>query len=121
MTVTQILSAVLVLANLALATWLFFGYRRLHLRLRAALRQVEDYGASAGMAIPPASASPLISVAILNPMELAVKESQLAQLFGSLAPDLVRSEVYRTVRERLAQQLLEQGVIAEVTVHRGGT
>lgn len=61
----------------------------------------------------------LITIEILNPFELAMRESKLAGTFGSLAPALVRQEVLRQATQRVRQQLAEQGVEAEVQLVRG--
>jgi len=117
----NLLMQVLLILNLGALTWLLQRQMRLRSDLRSALIQAEQRGASLGMNLPPQPLdSPLISVAILNPMELAAKESELARRFGSLAPDLVRREVYKEIHQRLSRQLIEQGVVAEVTLHHAG-
>jgi len=109
------------LAALALFAWRHFGLRR---ELDAARRQLDQWGA-AGLGALPASVfsalgrPALISVEILNPMELAVRDSPLAKTFGSLTPDLVRREVYKEVYRRLNLELQEHGVVAEVRLHDG--
>jgi len=104
--------------NLGVFAWLLLRQRRLQQDLSQALNSAEQLGASLGMNLPPQTIdAPLISVAILNPMELAAKESELARRFGNLAPDLVRREVYKQIHQRLSKQLVEQGVVAEVTLH----
>lgn len=114
----EILIRVLLLANLAFSMWLLWQYRRMRAELRAALARLED-AVPAGAVLARRERSPLISVAILNPMELAAKESQLARMFGGLTPELVRREVYKEIRRRLSVQLQEQGVVAEVMLHDG--
>ena len=61
----------------------------------------------------------LITIEILNPFELALRESRLAGTLGSLAPSLVRQEVLRQATVRVREQLAEQGVEAEVQLVRG--
>lgn len=117
--------AVLIAANLALLAWLLWRDLRLRRALAAVQRQLDDWGA-AGLAAQARSAvaalgrPALISVEILNPLELAVRESPLARRFGSLAPELVRREVYKEIYQRLCVQLQEQGVVAEVRLHDPG-
>lgn len=59
----------------------------------------------------------LITVELLNPMELAAKESWFARQFGSLTPALVHKLVYAQARERVEQQMPKFGATAEVKVH----
>lgn len=56
----------------------------------------------------------LISIEILNPIELAAKESAIAGPVGSLAPNLIRKIVYQRTAAMLREQLLEHGVRADV-------
>lgn len=56
----------------------------------------------------------LISIEILNPVELAAKESAIAGPVGSLAPNLIRKIVYQRTAAMLREQLLEHGVRADV-------
>jgi hypothetical protein len=121
----NLLSIVLVAANAAALAFLWWRHQGLRRDLDAGRRQLQEWNAAGvGKVAPTALAvlgrSPLISVEILNPMELAVKESPLAKAFGSLTPELVRREVYKEVYQRLCLQLQEQGVVAEVRLHDGG-
>ncbi|MFP5304736.1 MAG: hypothetical protein ACLGI7_02790 [Gammaproteobacteria bacterium] len=59
----------------------------------------------------------LISIEILNPIELAGRESSLAAPVGALAPGLIRRIVYQRVASILREQLAGQGVEAEVRFH----
>ena len=104
----------------------FFIRRHLGLRreLDTANRQLEQWGAaglgSLASSVFTALGRPsLISVEILNPMELAMRESPLAKAFGSFTPELVRREVYKEIYQRLCVQLQDQGVVAEVRLHDG--
>jgi hypothetical protein len=121
----NLLIAILVAANAAALAFLWWRHQGLRRDLDAGRRQLEQWNAAgAGSLVATALAAlgkpSLISVEILNPMELAVKESALAKAFGSLTPELVRREVYKVVYQRLCMQLQEQGVIAEVRLHDGG-
>jgi hypothetical protein len=120
----NLLSIVLVAANGAALAFLWWRHQGLRRDLDAGRRQLEEWNAAGVAKVAPAALavlgrSPLISVEILNPMELAAKESPLAKAFGSLTPELVRREVYKVVYERLCTQLQEQGVVAEVRLHDG--
>ena len=106
----------LLLVNVLVSAWLLWR----QLALRRGLLQVQVAVEGLGVlpaAAPPPSARGLIAFEILNPMELAVRDSRLARTFGILTPELVRREVYREVSRRLVVQLKEQGVVAEVKVH----
>lgn len=59
----------------------------------------------------------LITVELLNPMELATKESWIARQFGSLTPALVHKLVYDQARDRVEGQMPNFGAKAEVKVH----
>ena len=119
------LSIVLVAANAAALAWLWWRHQGLRRDLDAGRRQLEEWNTAGVGKVAPAALAALgrallISVEILNPMELAVKESALAKAFGSLTPELVRREVYKQFYQRLCLQLQEQGVVAEVRLHDGG-
>jgi hypothetical protein len=70
-------------------------------------------------ALLPAERPSLITIEILNPFELAQKQSRLAGTFGVLAPSLLRQEVLRQAVARIRQQLEAEGVQAEVRLVRG--
>ena len=59
----------------------------------------------------------LISVEILNPIELASARGRLLGLAGSVAPGLTRRMVYDQTAKELKRQLIAQQVIADVHVH----
>ncbi|WP_029922318.1 hypothetical protein [Nevskia soli] len=108
-------------AALGLFAWRHYALRR---ELVTAQRQLEQWGAAglgtlASSVFAALGRPSLISVEILNPMELAMKESPLAKAFGSLTPELVRREVYKEIYKRLCVQLQDQGVVAEVRLHDG--
>ena len=112
----------LIAVNFAALAWLLQRQLRLRRELATAQYQLDDWGAAglaaqARAAIAALGRPALISVEILNPMELALRESPLARSFGSLAPELVRREVYKEIYQRLCRQLQEQGVVAEVRLH----
>jgi hypothetical protein len=60
----------------------------------------------------------IIAIEILNPMELAAKESWFADRFGSLTPALIRRIVYARTLEIIGPQLDSFGVKADVRLHR---
>lgn len=59
----------------------------------------------------------LITIEILNPMELASAQSKFAKHFGGLTPAMIRREVTKRTVGELAARLREQGVEAEVRIH----
>ncbi|MGH3763185.1 hypothetical protein [Actinophytocola sp.] len=97
-------------------------------RLRADVVALEERaGELAGElgALPPelsrsfgTGARHLISVEILNLFELAHKESVLTRPFTALTPRLLRDVVHRRIVGRVRQSLDEQGVRADVRLHR---
>ncbi len=115
----------LIAANIAVLAFVWWRHQALRRDLQTSRQQLDQWNAAgagslAATALTALGRPALISVEILNPLELAVKESALARAFGSLTPDLVRREVYKVVYQRLCVQLQEQGVIAEVRLHDGG-
>ncbi len=59
----------------------------------------------------------VISVEILNPVELAGTRGRLAGIAGSIAPGLVRRIVYDQTIKTMRRQLAEQGVVADLRLH----
>ena len=59
----------------------------------------------------------LITIEILNPIELAGTRGRLASLAGTVAPGLTRRVVYDQTLRIVREQLLEQQVHADVRVH----
>ncbi len=68
-------------------------------------------------ALPSAIPRPVIGIKILNPFELAVRESRLAEPVAMLAPQVIERIVYRRTVEILTEQLRERGVEAQVQIH----
>lgn len=97
-------------------------------RLRADVAAVEERVAEVADeidALPPelsrtfgTGARHLISVEILNLFELAHKESALTRPFTALTPRLLRDVVHRRIIGRVRQSLSDQGVQADVRLHR---
>jgi hypothetical protein len=108
------LAVALLVVNILVSAWLLWRQLRLRRELRTAQLAVAGLGAAP---LPPPRPGSLIAVEVLNPMELALRDSRLARSFGSLAPELVRREVYREVSKRMAVQLQEQGVVADLKIH----
>jgi hypothetical protein len=97
-------------------------------RLRADLAAVERRAGEVADeldALPPElsrtfgiGARHLISVEILNLFELAHKESVLVRPLTALTPRLLRDVVHKRIVDRVRQNLDEQGVRADVRLHR---
>lgn len=115
MLVLTILLAVTNAATLGALWWLWK-------RHSTAPTHPDDHDVNAALAAqPPAGAAGrtrrVISVEILNPIELAGTRGRMAGIAGSLAPELTRRIVYdRTIRT-LRHQLVEQQVVAHVQLH----
>ncbi|MFT6552199.1 MAG: hypothetical protein ACJA1I_002249 [Zhongshania marina] len=67
--------------------------------------------------IPVSEGKGFIAIKILNPVELATKESVFAGLLNNFAPDVIRSIVYKRTVEIMRGQLEERGVQAEISIH----
>lgn len=59
----------------------------------------------------------VISIEILNPLELAASHSRFGGLAGGLAPRALRRIVYEQTVRDMRVQLVEEGVQAEVGLH----
>jgi hypothetical protein len=113
-----VLVILLVVINLATLGVLLRGRRR-----SPVAAQPAEPGLGAALdATAPAAAAPagtrrLISIEILNPVELAGTRGRVLGVAGSLAPGLTRRIVYDQVAKILRSQLGERQVVAEVRVH----
>lgn len=115
----NLLSILLLLNLIALA---LLGWR--HARLHRALRALEARGAAlGGSAEVPEELrriaredTPLLSLRILNPMELATQKHWLAGVAGRVTPGLVRRIVAHEAAKMVRVEVLKWGVVAEVQV-----
>jgi hypothetical protein len=97
-------------------------------RLRGEVAELDARAAEVAdelAALPPelsptlgSGAKHVISVEILNLFELAHKESVFTRPFTALTPRLLRDVVHRRIIGRVRQSLTDQGVQAEVKLHR---
>lgn len=112
---------VFLLLNLALLGLLLRRYARLHGEL-AALRARSEALAGEGAQLPEPlrrmaqDGAALLSIRILNPMELAAQKHWMAGVAGRLTPGLVRRIVSQEAARIVRQELPKYGVIAEVEV-----
>ena len=59
-------------------------------------------------------------VEILNPLELAAQEHPLGGIVGGLAPGALRKVVTERAARDLEQELVDRGVVAEVSIRAVG-
>jgi len=59
----------------------------------------------------------VITVEVLNPIELATTRGRLAGIAGTFAPGLVRRIVYDQTIKTMRRQLVEERVVADVRLH----
>lgn len=67
--------------------------------------------------LPEGGPRPVIAIEILNPFELAVRESPFAGPAAKLAPRIIERIVYTRAADQIAEQLRAQGVEAQVVAH----
>ena len=102
-----LLSLVLVLL-IALTTWLWRRAVEQRERLEHALTRIAD----------PDTPEPemLMTVRVLNPLEVARRESASARLIGGYMPETFRRMVFRQLTEELDDALSERGIESEISV-----
>jgi len=103
----------IVLAVTNIATLAAFGWYA----LRPREQPVFDLEAFRGPAVSTSAQQWLITIEILNPLELARTRGRMAGLAGSLAPSFVRRVVYDQAVRTVKRQLAGEGVIADVRLH----
>ena len=112
----SLLLAILSLLVVLLSATLGWALLRLQRRVDALHTQIGD-----GASMPPTPASgrvrPVIKIEILNPFELAVRDTPLAGPAARLAPRMIERIVYSRAAMQIAEQLKAQGVDAQVTTH----
>ncbi|MGQ0528828.1 MAG: hypothetical protein ACT4PG_03235 [Panacagrimonas sp.] len=116
------MNLVLILLLLNLAALTLLGWR--HARLHRELRALEARGAALGgtAAVPEElrriarEDTPLLSLRILNPMELAAQKHWLAGVAGRITQGIVRRIVAHEAAKMMRVEVLKWGVVAEVQV-----
>lgn len=108
------LIAVLIVALILLSGLLLWALSRLQRRLAVLQTRLD-----AGVPVPPArqSGRARIAIEILNPFELAARETRLATAVAKLAPRMIERIVYERAAVQIAAQMAELGVRAEVKTH----
>lgn len=108
------LTVITLLVSLGLLAWV------MKLRARLALLEVQSNALASRLGAAPAAVRDtagkpmLLTIEILNPVELARKESWFAGAFGSLTPTLLRRIVYARTLTIMQDQLLQFDVKADV-------
>lgn len=115
---------VLVAAGLVVLVLAVREVRRLRVDVAALDERARDV-ADEIAALPPelsrtfgTGARHVVAVEILNLFELAHKESALTRPFTALTPRVLRDVVHRRLVGRVRESLSEQGVQADVRLHR---
>lgn len=107
------------LCLIGVAVLLLMRWQQLADEVKALAAQTGASDTSARQAIANAERS-LLTVEVLNPLELARENSRIGAKLAGVAPGLVRRRVYQQVASELAQELESRGVQANVEVHKGG-
>jgi hypothetical protein len=108
---------VLQIVTLLVVVVLLVGLRQLQTR---AVRAEQLIGATEAMELDPAileTSGRIITVEILNPLEVAAKRVKLTSVVGSVAPSVIAKVVYEQTARIMRNQLSMQGVEAEVRIH----
>ena len=100
-------------ASLGTLLWFLYGPEQ-HPAPDAAVRRAVERGAARGL---PGTARRVITIEILNPIELAGTRGRLVGIAGSLAPGLTRRIVYDQAVRDIKRQLARERVVADVRVH----
>jgi len=106
----------LILALLALCAGLLWLLARLQRRLTE-LQARLDASPQLPLPLGNGGSKTHIAIRILNPIELATRETRLAPAAARLAPRMIERIVYERAATQIAQQMAEQGVVAEVKAH----
>jgi hypothetical protein len=67
--------------------------------------------------VPPGATRRVITIEILNPIELAGNRGRLAGIVGSFAPGITRRLVYDEALKLVRRQLADHRVVADVRLH----
>lgn len=116
------MNAVVILLIVNLAALVLLLLR--HARLRGTVAEISERGtALAGSAEVPEplrqlarEGTPILSIRILNPMELAAQKHWMAGVAGRVTPGLVRRIVAHEAAKIVRLELPKYGVVAEVEV-----
>lgn len=111
--VLALIGAALVLVGAALC----WRWQRLAAQLRSLSAQTgaSDEQARAALAQTPVT---LLTIEVLNPLELAREHSRIGASLAGVAPGLVRKRVYQTVARELREELADRGVEANIEIQQ---
>lgn len=107
-------TALLVVASLLLWRW-----QRVTEQLKSLSEQTGASDERARAALVHADTM-VLSIEVLNPLELARANSRIGSSLAGVAPGLVRKRVYQQVARELGDELGERGVKANIEIHRAG-
>ena len=105
---------VLVLTNALTLGWIYLRWRRDH-RTSGEVDEVFTAPRPAGVTT---RTRHLITIEVLNPIELVGARGRVAGLAGSLAPGIARRFVYDRVLKTLRRELADKQVLADVQLHQ---
>lgn len=108
--------ALLVVALVGLCAWLLLTLEQMRQKLLALQLRLQS---TPSLPPQPLGSGARIAIQILNPFELAARETKLAAAAAKLAPKMIERIVYERAAVMITQQMAEQGVRAEVKVHVG--
>jgi hypothetical protein len=121
----QVAVLVIVLLDAAVVALLVWRLHILDAKERALRAEFAELTPAA--ALPPpleeafrAGRERVLTVEILNPLELARAQHRLAGPAGAVAPSAVRAMVYEQAARITRAQLAERGVAADVQIHVAG-
>ncbi|MGZ4453225.1 MAG: hypothetical protein ACXVD1_09350 [Nocardioides sp.] len=111
---------VLIALVVALASGGLIRLREANQRLRAEIGALHAEAAGlSGSGRSPERGERIITVRILNELELATEKTKAAGLLHKVRPQLLNRLVYDQAARELTERLAEEGVRAEVRVHTG--
>lgn len=105
-----------------LCIWLLMRLRQLRAHYTELSQRLEAQNQNLGISAPELKPlvgqrdATLITIELLNPLQLAAKQSWYAEQFGSVTPSLIRQKVYEQIRSNCLSSMAQQGVDAEVKI-----
>lgn len=105
---------VLVLTNVATLSVLWWRHRR----DEHATPELDEVFSAPRPAGVTGRSRRLITVEVLNPIELVSTRGRVAGLAGSLAPGIARRVVYDQILKTLRRELADKHVVADVRLHQ---
>ena len=103
-----VLTTIALLILISLSGWILYRLREQRQRVQHALARVAD----PEVPLP----EMLMTVRVLNPIDVARRESAGARLVGDYMPETVRRIVFRQLTAELDEALSERGIESEISV-----